>query len=393
MSGHIRGKVDILLDAGLGSRNAQEFFKCLYDFLAGHPQADLVARNCGLDSSPGDTGYWDEPNPFASNAWAVFRMRPTLERPYPVYYLIQWSGTVWGATPGDPGLLEGSASGIPSVGIQAAIGVGGDQNPWAGTETAGIENDQKSDPVWRVPEGGTEVHVFPRANNDGGSFAGSRQSFTSLGSFSSAAVRYNILADDDTLLILTSPYGSEEWRSYFAGIYDVHPSNGIYRPFCSFGSVNNTIPYMAGSTYGLLDGLGAQGGLIHAFGGVRGMAVDRLQALLTTSVQPENLVNSDEDYEEYLEHGLAICSREANVLGVSASGFAGRMGSFIREVSNVDSGDTDESYLRAAFGGSTKESIKITVPWSGVAPPGSSGSRGGFDFVRDRVPSDDAVSQ
>lgn len=390
MSGSIRGKVDILTNAGNSTRNAQEFFKGLYDFMVGHPQMTLVARNCGAGSAVGDIGYWDQPNPFGNNAWAVFELRPTLERPYPVFFQIQWASSTFGAAPGSPGSVDGSTA-SNTVAIQAAIGVGGDQNPWAGTQSGGALNDVRADPVWKLPSsGGTEVHVFPRTNNVGGAFNASKSSFSNITTSSGLSTRYHILADNDSLVILFAPGDTANWRMYFAGIYDVHPSTGIYRAYCSFGSVNNIIPFTAGSLYGRLDGQGAQGGLIHAFGGMRGMAFDRIAALLTSTVQPENLVSADSEFGEHLEHGLSLCSSEPALFGISASGFAGQLG-FVREVANVDSGDSSTDFLRAAFGSSTKSAIKVTVPWSGVAPPGDTSTREGFDFERFRVPSDDPV--
>lgn len=389
MSGSIRGKVDVLINAGLGTRNTQEFFKGLYDFLASHPNVDLVARNSGLASNAGDVGYWDESGPFTENAWAVFRMRETLERPYPVYLQIQWAGSTFGLSPGSPGSLNGITDST-AVGIQVAIGMGGDQNPWAGTQTAGAVNDTRANPVWKNPAGGTDSYVYPRTNNAGGSFSASRASFTTISQPSSITARYNILADDDTLIILMDPGDASAWRLYYAGIYDAHPSTGIQRAFCSFGSWQNTIPITAGSTFGLPTGTGAQGGLIHAFAGVRGMMVDRMASMLTSTLQPENLVNDDSGFSMFPEHGVALASAEANLLGQSSSGFAGKTG-FYREVCNVGSGDSSADFLRAAFGSSTTTAIKVTVPWSGLAAPKSTSTRTGVSFVRDRVSSDDPI--
>ncbi len=391
MSGKIRGKVDVF-QSSVGSGNAaQECFTGLYATFAAHPNMTLVSRNCGLSSSPGDIGYWDEPNPFKDNAWAVFRMEKTEERPFPYYVQIQLTlNNTFGNAPGNPGLLDGfnGINGGIGVGIQVAVGVGGDENPFKGTMTAGASNDVRADPIWGVPVGGTECHVFPRSNNGFGSHATSKQNFTKITGLSATQLRYHYILDDDNILILveSTSAGTTACGLYWAGPYVPRAGLGAIRAMGAIGGVSANVPLSAGTQYGLAAGTGNQGGLLmlNPGQGVRGIGIDRYQNLLSSSIIPTQMTGT----LEYPEYMLPMFGLEARVLGVPAVGLAGHI-SFFRETANADFRDCSTDFTRAAFGSSTTTAIKVTVPWNGVSAPGATSTRNGLDFVRDRVPADD----
>jgi len=173
MAGTIRGKIECLQASGSTQNQGQTYFTSIYRFLKQLEVAGVtteIARHGGLSSTAANVNYYDEANPFLTNAWYVFRFNTNGSRTWPWYIFVQWA---WGGTsdfgqsPGNPGLILNNST-LPVsteviVGIQCAIGFGGDQNPWNGTTGA---QATKGSMVWRVPaNGGTNVAVFTRSNS------------------------------------------------------------------------------------------------------------------------------------------------------------------------------------------------------------------------------------
>jgi len=385
MSGNVRGKVDIFVNTGDSGKNCQEFFKGLYDFLVSHPNMTLVARNSGALSTSGDTAYWDQSGPFKTNAWAVFKLGKTIEKPFTVYFQIQlgMSGDFGNVSPGSPGLAENLANGT-CVAIQVAMGVGGDENPFKGTMNAGSPNDTRANPIWGVPTGGTACHVFPRSNNSLGAHTTAKQNFTIISQPSTVACRYHIIADDDSLIILADQSDDNSFSLYWAGTYEPRADISITRPFLSFGSYSNSLPILLGTAFGTTAGTLQQGGVVTAINEVRSVAFDRLQGIVSSSILPTQMGNGSNESDEY---GIPFFGIEAVSSGGPSLGFLGDI-FLMRETSNVATNDTDSAFFRAAFGSATTTAVKVTVPWSGVAAPKATSTRSGSTFVRGRVAAD-----
>lgn len=380
MSGDIRGRVDVVVNTVSSGNNAQEFFKTLYDFFVSHPNMTLISRNSGAASTSGAIAYWDQANPFRTNAWAVFKQGKTLLKPYPVYFQIQMSMALdFGVAPGSPGVAEASAN-LTVVAIQCAIGMGGDQNPFKGTMNAGSPNDTRANPAWGTPSGGTTYHVFPRSNTGTGSHAASANNFTILSQAATNACRYHIIADDDSLVILMDQSDNNSFSIYYAGTYEMRADLDIPRNFVSFGSFASALPLSIGSQYGTTAGSGLQGGMVFVNDSVRGVALDRHQTIVSSAFQPSF-------NDAYGEYGIPVCSLEPSALGVVAGGYAGNV-SFIRETANVDTNDTNADFSRAVFGPSTIAPVKVVVPWSGLAAPKATSTRTGTSFSRIRTAAD-----
>ena len=131
MAGPIRGKVDCFHNSGSQFTNAQAHFKNIYDFCVAHPNMSLIARHGGLTGGAANVNYYDETNPFLSNAWFVFRMNDaTLEsgaanpyayggaRAFPWYLYVQWSRndtTTWTSAPASPSAINASTTNLIAV--------------------------------------------------------------------------------------------------------------------------------------------------------------------------------------------------------------------------------------------------------------------------------------
>jgi len=370
----------MLIGTGNSGNNSQEFFKGLYDFFDSHPNVTLVARNSGSASASGDVGYWNQPGPFKTNAWAVFRFEPTLLRSFPVYVQIQLAmGSDFGTAPGSPGVIENGGT-VTGVGIQCAIGVGGDADPYRGTKNAGVPNDTRADPIWGIPTGGTACHVFPRSNNGAGAHTASKNNFTLIGNPGTSSCRYHVVADDDSFTILMDVNDDNSFAAYYAGTYERRADLPQVRNFVCFGSFGSALPFTIGSQYGTTAGTGLQGGMIFLDEKVRGVGLDRLQSIVGTALQPSFATEVD-------EYPIPVYASEASEQGVIAVGLAGYV-SFVRETANVATNDTNADFTVAAFGPSTTATVKTVVPWSGVAAPKATSTREGTTFSRTRTEHD-----
>jgi hypothetical protein len=386
MAGQIRGKIECFLNEGNGNNNAQAFFKALYDFFTAHPKATLVARQAGSGRSAGDTGYYDSATPFGDNAWFVVKMArtdgdvPAGPRAFDYYVLFQYASNAAGfnASPGNPGLFLGSTSTFSTgkVGIAVAIGVGGDGNPWNGAGTLGANT--KGSPVWKVPAGGTQVHVLPRSNNSGGSHATNRENTAQIFSQSfgsSPKARAHVVADDDSFLIAVDNGDGNTYQATYVGLLTSRQGLALPYPFVMI-SDSGVLPFSMNSIYGDAAGTsGQQGGAIHRDStiGVRQLYMERLNILVnTSSLQPNRLFATP----EFDEFPLACALNET-----PHTGFLGQV-EFAREVGNIATHDTSSDKKRCVVGSNTVASVKLSIPWDGVTTPKSGITRQGIDFVR-----------
>lgn len=387
MAGQIRGKIECFLNEGNGNNNAQALFKGLYDFFVAHPKATLVARQAGAGRAATDIGYYDSPTPFGENAWFVVKMArtdtdvPAGPRAFDYYVLVQYASNANGfnVSPGNPGLFFGSTSSFSTgkVGMAVAIGVGGDGNPWNGAG-ATVGANTKGAPVWKVPSGGTQVHVLPRSNNTGGSQSTNRENTAhifSQSAGSSPKARMHIVADDDSFVVAVDMDDDNTYQAAFVGM--VTPRQGLSLSYpLVMVSDNGTLPWAINSVYGDLSGSsGQQGGGIHRDNavGVRQLIMERLSALVnTSSLQPNRLFATP----EFDEFPLACAINET-----PHHGLLGQV-EFLREVGNIATHDASSDKKRCVVGTSSIPSVKLSIPWDGSTTPKSGITRQGIDFVR-----------
>lgn len=386
MAGQIRGKIEMFLNEGNGHNNAQALFKGLYDFFTAHPKATLVARQAGSGRAAGDTGYYDSGTPFGNNAFFVVKMArtdgdvPAGPRAFDYYVLIQWAdgSTQLGASPGNPGLANGSTSSLSAgkVGIAVAVGVGGDGNPWNGAG-ASLGAHTKGTPVWKVPTGGTHVHVLPRSNNSLGSHATNKENLSLL--FSQYAftagvrARAHVVADDDSFVVLLDNDDDNTYGLAYVGVLTSRQGLTLPHPFVMFAS---GIPLSMNTAYGETGGTsGFQGGAIHRDNnvGVKQLVLERLNVFVnSTTLQPNRLFATP----EFDEFPLACALSET-----PNHGFLGQV-DFLREVGNIATHDTSSDKKRVVIGDNNVGTVKLSAPWDGATTPKSGITRQGIDFSR-----------
>jgi len=386
MAGLIRGKIEMFFNEGNGNNNAQALFKSLYDFFVAHPKATLVARQAGSGRAAGDIGYWDSGTPFANNAFFVVKMArtdgdtPAGPRAFDHYVLIQWSdgSTQLGASPGNPGLGNGStsASSAGKVGIAVAVGAGGDGNPWNGAG-ATLGSNTKGSPVWKVPTGGSAVHVLPRSNNALGSQATNRENlslfFNQYAFTAGVRARAHVISDDDSFVVLVDNDDDNTYSMLYLGVFT--PRQGLVLPYPLL-MIGDGIPLAMNTVHGDTAGTsGYQGGAIHRDSsvGVKQLLLERLPIMVnTTSLQPNRLFATP----EYDEFPIACALSETPY-----HGYLGQL-EFIREVGNIATHDTSSDRKRVVIGNDAVGSVKLSVPWDGTTTPKSGITRQGIDFTR-----------
>lgn len=305
---------------------------------------------------------------------------PAGPRAFDTYVLIQWSdgSTALGAAPGNPGLANGSGSALSAgkVGMSVAIGVGGDENPWNGAG-ATLGAHTKGSPVWKVPSGGTHVHVLPRSNNAGGSHSTNRENLSLLFSqfaFSAAVkARAHIVADDDSFVVFVDNDDDNTYGVTYAGVFTVRQGLTLPIPFVMAGS---GVPLSMNTAYGETAGnSGFQGGAIHRDSniGVRQLIFERLNVLVNTTVNQPNRLFVAPEFDEF----PLACA-------LSETPHAGLLGQveFMRELGNIATHDTSTDKKRVVIGDNNVGTVKLSIPWDGATTPKSGITRQGIDFVR-----------
>lgn len=386
MSGTIRGVIDGLTNETTEFRDGSNIFKTWFDAIEAHPNTTRVALQYGNGAS--GTDFWDGANPSGTNAFAVWSMAATAARPYVYYFAIQGGGAVgatYGAVPGDPGTHTGqTSSNSGQLTVCAAIGVGGDSNPWNGT-TNNDGTDRKGGSsalpngndglggVWRVPVGGTDVICFPRTNNPGGSAEGAnavtrRGSMIAFNAGSQAATRYHLVMDDDNLVFYTDVGNNGGGQFCFLGPYDPHPSLTVTYPFLCFGTTG-TIEF--GTSNEGLSGVATPDGSAYP---VMRLNMDTVSSL--TAANEPNLLFTVPQYD--------LISFYVQVVEPPAQGLVGAFGdsndSFFLWTYNVPWRSTSGSLTRAVIGSATLAQWKPSIPWDGATVPGTTLTRAGIVF-------------
>lgn len=386
MAGQIRGKIEMLLNEGNGHNNAQALFKGLYDFFVAHPKVTVIARQAGSGRAAGDVGYYDSATPFGNNAWFVVKMAktsadvPAGPRAFDYYVFVQWAdgSTSLNTAPGNPGQGNGSTSSFSAgkVGIAVAIGVGGDENAWNGAG-ATIGANTKGSPVWKVPTGGSNVHVLPRSNNAGGSHATNRENLSLLFSqyafTANTKARAHVVADDDSFIIFVDNDDDNTYGVTYAGVFSVRQGLVLPIPFLMLSS---GIPLAMNTGYGETSGTSSfQGGAIHRDSniGVRQLVLERLNVFVNTTVNQPNRLFATPEFDEF---PIASALSET-----PHAGFLGQV-DFIRELGNIATHDSSADKKRVVIGDNNVGTVKLSIPWDGATTPKSGITRQGIDFVR-----------
>jgi len=403
MGGTLRGKIDCYINTGSRHTNAQNVFKCIYDFLNSHPNMTQIARYGGVSSTAASVNFHDETNPFLTNCWCVFRMNDaTLEsgaasgyagsRTFPWYIYVQWTRfdqSAWNGTGASPGVVDNSTNyggSYSTLGMQFAIPVGTtpgtSEVAWNGGGTLGTNT--KASPVWKTtagaPAGFQGSYVFPRANGPGGSYATNREASAGFYPISfESPTRLHILADDDSILFLNSQSDDNNYQAQYFGLYTPRPGLTIDYPMVHLMEYN--LPLAMNTLYGTTNGTNRNGGVAWntvATNNVRGVIFGRPDEFHNIYTHPNNMF-SDERYDEY---NIPVIGSETP----SYYGLAGHI-DFIREVYDVGTNDGTSDRSRVFFGTNASQATKLSVPWKsdatnpvGAAVPRSNFTRQGINF-------------
>lgn len=403
-----------MLNTGNRQSITQAFFKILYDYFSTHPNYTVIALQYGatvqLPGSPAGssgtgTGFYDQINSFGYNSFFVVRANATNARPFDVYHLFQWGGSInqvgnsFGSAPGNPGLVRGSNSPINNnftyLGHAAAIGIGGtggspkspgNGNPWKGTTAAnGTDTKAASGPVWAAPAGGgSGVIIFPRSNDGvSGAHRTLAQNTGDIFAYTTDAggqVRLSIVGDDDSFAIAADYSDDGRYTLAYSGLYTVRNGLTAPYPYCVIDT-DSYLPWSVTdqSTYGDIAGTSTQqGGVVQAVSGT------------CAQLQLDHYSNFATDTNFWPDHSFATTTyNELDIpIGIyeptptQVSGFLGQI-DFVREMYNVLTNGVKSDYSRIFLGLTVLQDRKYSIPWDSqnLTAPRSGTSRAGVTFV------------
>ena len=391
MSGRIRGKIEMVL-GGATDENCARLFKNIFDFFESHPNMTRIALQYGLNGT--GTDHFFGTNPFGQQAFAVWRREPTIARSWPYYIFLQSSAgsdgsggaafSSFGSAPGDPGHISASGGNDEFIGFSAAVGIGGDENPWNGTTSndgtdskgGSAANPTGSDgnpAVWRIPAGGSEVAILPRDNNTGASdtVALTDKALCLPIADNPASPRYNIVADDDSIwwsfVMSTSTTTRLEWRC--GGLC-------LYTPI---GGFSDPRPLILLQEETFTDDL-SDGRFVGIVNPHRGQDLPVLDYNLNNSDINVGVGDAVPSLVSGKQQGAAPRIRLATEGG--RRGYVGVIDT-MPCFAGSPSGTTGTDKRFVSYGGETFLGTKLSHPWDGVTTPGSLTRTSGFDFVRD----------
>jgi hypothetical protein len=383
MGGTVRGQIDCYTNESTEYRNTAVTWKTWYDFFQAHPLMTRIAYNVGSGGT--GTDMWDGANPWGNHCWAVWEWGVSAARAYPIYVLMQCesgggaTNQAMGVAPGDPSTHGGSSTGTSysHLTIAFAIGVGGDENPWNGTtnndgtDTKGgsaampLGNDGIAG-VWRFPaSGGTNVLVYPRSNNIGGTYAVNRADLMpAINDANASATRFNIIMDDDNLFMHS---GGSSTRYIHAGLMAPHDGLTIDYPWMAFYT---TAPVIETTISGRLGGCP-----LPDSSDPEPVQAVNLDSHTGQGSQPNNLF-SPAQYDLLPLFVRLIESPLAGLLGT----FGTSADNFNLFVDNCPHASTSPTKDRIVHGNTTQNTLKICVPWDGATVYGSNFTRAGITF-------------
>lgn len=311
--------------------------------------------------------FHDEANPLGENAfiYAEFDVGVKL-----FGILIQWADSDnFGTAPGNPGLLQGSASN-DGVGIQFAIREDG-TSPWAGT-TGDTGANTKGTPVWTP--GGSVVHVFPRSNNPGpplGSHNTNKENMCLVGQDDTTGFnRAHWVANEDGIFQAFSLQDDGAYVGMYVGRYGVRTGLTLSNPYCMIW--RNSSSFWAdgpGTQYGGTTGNSSNNGGIIAndADGVMDASIGLVVSGQQDAVfSPNNLISPPE-----FEGGdISVFQRE------TTPGLAGFMPvELVAHFYGTSNQQTNAVADRAYIGNNTITTEKWGISWDGGAIPGTNNTR------------------
>lgn len=376
MAGPIAGLVECFLTTGFASGTTQSFFVSCFNFL--YQSRDLLglslvayhtgAKGTGMANARG-MGYFDSADPCGTNAFACFRFN-SASKPFDL--LIQWTdaGTAFGTAPGSPALMNGGAGGNA---FGWAVGQRLDGGPaWNGSSGSN-GMDTKGTPVWHP--GTSSAAYYPRSNDSirAGTHGASKQNCLGVSVTSNNAYRAHFFADYDTFAYALDISADNSYTVQYITAYT--PLSGVNPDlsYCSFGS---TVAVTSPATvYG--DVAGSLGGGISypnlALSGTCACTTDRY-----TTIFPAVLTQPNRAYAtpQWNEMPIAVAIYETP----SQMGMVGQINSFIKEVFNIATHDTNATGTRCVFGDTTVATTKVTLPFHSGTTPGTGLTKGGVYF-------------
>lgn len=344
----------------------------------------VIASNWGS----GGTGeqFHDEANPLGENAWIMAAWNAGSGQTF--YVLAQWAdSSTFGASPGNPGLLNGSSSN-DGVGFQLAVRDDG-TNPWNGTSNDD-GSDTKGATVWT--DGGSTVRVFPRSNATGGSHVTNKENlgrFTDHGTNGSRS-RMHFAANEETLLFICDNTNDATYGNMLAmGQYTpvAHLSSVLTTPFVMIKTESDIGFFGIGSSvvYGGTTGTATRNGGICAIpaNDVMDFTTSAPSAgQINTQYQPNQMANPN----VFETTSLSLFGHESGKTGGPGGtgdfGLCGFMDiSVVAAVYNSSNHQTNAAADVAYIGTTTIANRKFAFPWDGGALPGTGTARTGRQAV------------
>jgi len=363
MSGTYRGTIDCLIAETDEFDNAFVAYKHIYDLLAGHPGTTLIARQGFVPDYP------DGVNPPVAQDFCVFRFDTHAGRDHPWYIFVKVGGN--GSAIANVQLNGAAPQAFNGqIYVSAAVGIGGDENPWQGS-TAADGTDTHPAQFWDNPSAGTNVQVVPASNRDGGSDGTNKENgLQALNQVTPGNLRYHVVCDDDSIHFAwdVSDDGTYELSSF--GVLDENPglawdATALY---CFYNSVG--APADNPGSVGSED----LSGLVHPDG-----------AQTTFSSLPINIwgIRNTEitDHPSKLGSGHDTFPHHVNSTGLGHEGYVGQIPN-LRAIYNFPTNDTDTLQEFVSLGGATVPFTHTFFPWDGATSPQSTVVRDGVSFTR-----------
>jgi hypothetical protein len=294
------------------------------------------------------------------------------------------NATIWNTSFVEP-------TGRRSIAVQSALCISGSTsfNPWNGNFGDGNANSSiaaGNGPVrWVSGANDRTLCVLPRSNGTAGTDATQRANFLSFGSHGNSAttMRYHYIYDGDALLILNDDGGDSTYQVSYLGaieLRNVLSGSGIagsnhgfamYTQYVNVIADTITMGTVFGDTAGTTQ---AQNGgfFVKNLDGPKSAVPAIMGTFPDATYQPNTANNKYEEYPIYVGGG------EAPYVGLVGTFNTG----LIKAMRDVQIHDTTADFSRAVFGGSTTVgNLKISTPWTGSSPPGTSTSRTGSNYT------------
>ena len=362
MAGTKRGTIDALMAEGDEFANAEAAFQNIYDLLTGHPNTTLISLSWGAGGTAATFGNW------GTNAFFVFRFDTNAGRDHAWYLFVKCNITSSQAIAGVQVNGQTPSSGNGQIFASAAVGIGGDENPWQGTTDADGADTHPTQ-FWDAPSAGTAAQVVPASNSTSGTDGTNRENGLLVFDQSTYGdMRYHVVADDDAIIFGYDDGDNGSYSFYVLGALE-NPNPGITwdaLPLCSAGHVQSDFGTTATSTD--LD----KHGCVHPDG--TEASWECLECSVYSPNTEDTQVHPNDLSTAWDFFYLNMASRTTG-----ASGWVGVL-PMVRWAYNFPTNDTDTDMDWISLGTITVADGKVMFPWDGATTPQSSLDRNGVDF-------------